>query len=98
MHQILDSVEKTALMATGDPDARIAHLEAQITRLTAELERLKDGGDAEVGTYSDMADRYDAITRELRSLPADFRRVQELIDTARTEMTANIITGGKVTR
>lgn len=94
VQHILDLVEQAALLATGDRDSRMAHLEREITLKTAEFERLRDGGDAQVGSYSDMADRYDVITRELRSLPADFRRVQELIETARRDMAAEIITGG----
>ena len=93
VQQILVLVEQAAQLATGDRDTRIAYLEREIAALQTELDRLLGGGEVEVGTYSEMADRYDQISRELGSLPADFRRVRELIETARKEMAARVMAG-----
>lgn len=93
VQQILALVEQAAQRASGDRDARIVYLENEILRLQGELDRLRSGEDVEVGSYGEMADRYDQITRELGSLPADFRRVRELIESARRDMSSRVLAG-----
>jgi hypothetical protein len=93
VQRILDLCAETARLASGDKGERITFLENSIATMQAELDNLLEGGEVEVGTLDDLTDRYDLIAREVRSLPADFRRLREHIETVHKEMSAHLLDG-----
>jgi hypothetical protein len=86
---ILDAVRRQAIDASPDAQSRIERLSAQIAELTAERDRLADGGEPEPASVDRMMEGYDNLVDLIGQLPSDFKRVEEgirgLRDTILTE-------------
>lgn len=74
---ILDTARRCAIEATPDREQRIARLDDQIARLSAERDRLAAGGDVERATDERMLGEYLNLEDLLSALPGDFLRVSE---------------------
>nr|WP_196791372.1 DUF3375 domain-containing protein [Motilibacter aurantiacus] len=79
IHTILDVVRRFATEADPDRDARIARLDAHIAELTAERDRLAEGGEIEPATDDHMLDSYTNLHSLIGQLPSDFKRVEEAV-------------------
>jgi hypothetical protein len=77
---ILEAVHRAALDANPDRDARLAALNEQIERLTAERDRLADGGELREASDDRMLNAFMDITDLIKQLPGEFRRVEESVD------------------
>ncbi len=86
---IVDAVARTAGDAAPDRAARIAALEAEIDRLTAEHQRLLDGGEVAAASDEQVLSGYLNVRNLLAQLPGDFRRVEEDIDRIHRRMIAD---------
>ncbi len=76
---LLDAVDHFAQDANPDRDARIASLDEQIARLSAERDRLARGGAVEPVPDARMEEQHDHLLLLMRELPTDFTRVAESI-------------------
>lgn len=74
---ILDAVRRQAIDASPDAQSRIERLNAQIAGLTAERDRLVDGGEPEPASVDRMMEGYDNLVDLIGQLPSDFKRVEE---------------------
>lgn len=76
---LLDAVERLA--EDADPDAlmRMARLDAEITRLRAELDRIQKTGEVEQTDEETLLEEAENVLHLVRELPADFARVAESI-------------------
>lgn len=83
---ILDAVRRWAAEANPDRDARVASLESEIARLTAERDRLAGGGELLCATDDRMLNGYVDVVDLLGQLPGDFRRVEEAMDSIHRKM------------
>ncbi|RLP09677.1 DUF3375 family protein [Propionibacterium australiense] len=72
-------VAEAALAAHPDREKRMSYLHGEITRLTAEYERLQAGGELQPVSDDELAEQFANVLRELEGLPADFRRVEEAV-------------------
>lgn len=79
INTILAAVRRVATEANPDRDARIESLDAQITQLTAERDRLAGGGELATATEGQMVDGYADIIALIGQLPSDFKRVEESV-------------------
>ncbi|QIK83827.1 DUF3375 domain-containing protein [Sanguibacter sp. HDW7] len=76
---LLDAVERAAHDANPDRGARLATLDQQIERLTAERDRLAGGGAVAQTSADRMEEQVDHVLMLVRELPSDFARVAESI-------------------
>lgn len=83
---ILDAVRRWALEANPDRGSRISALDAEIARLTAERDRLTDGGELLRASDDRMLNGYVDVVDLLAQLPGDFRRVEESLDAIHRRM------------
>ncbi|MGW9113687.1 DUF3375 domain-containing protein [Microbacterium sp. NPDC055683] len=83
---ILDAVHRWAVEADPDETTRVAALDAEIARLTAERDRLAGGGEVEVADDERMRGGYADLIDLLDQLPGDFRRVEEALDAIHDQM------------
>lgn len=74
---ILDAVRRQAIDASPDAQSRIERLSAQIAELTAERDRLAEGGEPELTSVDRMMEGYDNLVDLIGQLPSDFKRVEE---------------------
>ncbi|MFC3591955.1 DUF3375 family protein [Microbacterium barkeri] len=77
---ILDAVRRWATEANPDETTRMAVLDAEIARLTAERDRIAAGGEVEIADDERMLGGYTDLVDLLGQLPGDFRRVEEALD------------------
>jgi hypothetical protein len=78
---IVDAVHRWAERAEPDRDTQLARLDARITELEAERERLRAGGDLEQVDPDRMREGYANLIDLIRQLPSDFKRVEESVST-----------------
>ncbi|MDO5067766.1 MAG: DUF3375 domain-containing protein [Propionibacteriaceae bacterium] len=83
---IVEAVKRTAQEANPDREARIAALEDEIARLSAEHARLASGGELRAATDEEVLSGYLNVRNLLSQLPGDFRRVEEEIDRIHRDM------------
>ncbi|WP_456286588.1 DUF3375 domain-containing protein [Microbacterium sp. JZ70] len=83
---ILDAVRRWATEANPDETTRMAVLDAEIARLTAERERIAAGGEVEIADDERMLGGYMDLVDLLGQLPGDFRRVEEALDAIHDQM------------
>lgn len=83
---ILDAVRRWAMEANPDRESRIVSLDAEIARLSAERERLAQGGELLRATDERMLNGYVDVVDLLSQLPGDFRRVEEALDSIHRQM------------
>ncbi|MDN3311362.1 DUF3375 domain-containing protein [Microbacterium oryzae] len=83
---ILDAVRRWATEANPDETARVAALDAEIARLSAERDRLVSGGEVAVADDERMLGGYADLVDLLDQLPGDFRRVEEALDAIHDQM------------
>jgi len=76
---IIDAARRCAEYANPDRDAKIARLNQQISELTAERDRLLDGGDIEPVSVDRVIEEYLNIREMLEKLPSDFLRLSERV-------------------
>jgi hypothetical protein len=76
---ILDVARSSAMDANPDRDARLRILNEQIIRLTAERDRIADGGVIETASDDRMLEAFRNLADLLNDLPSDFKRVEELV-------------------
>jgi len=76
---IVDTVGQRAAQANPDRETRIRRLDLQIAELTAERERLNDGGELEIETDEQMLEGYANLIDLIGQLPSDFKRVEESV-------------------
>jgi hypothetical protein len=74
---IIGAVGRFNSVVNPDRAARLAILDRDIARLTADRERLANGGDIEPVTDDYMLDGYNEILELVSALPSDFARVEE---------------------
>ncbi|WP_422936265.1 DUF3375 domain-containing protein [Sinomonas sp. P47F7] len=83
---ILDAGRRWAVDANADREARIATLDGDIARLTAERDRLAGGGELLSASDDRMLNGYIDMVDLLGQLPGDFRRVEEALDSIHRKM------------
>src|SRR5690606_41227741 len=83
---ILDAVHRWAVEADPDETPRIAALDAEIARLTAERERIAAGGAIAAADDERMQEGYSDLVDLIDQLPGDFRRVEEALDRIHEQM------------
>ncbi len=77
LRTLADILRRAALAASTDRDAVVARYDADIARLVAERDRVANGdARVEIDEYALIEEAVQAIST-IRSLPADFARVQE---------------------
>ncbi len=72
-------VSDAALAAHPDREERKRRLFEEIARLTAEYDRLNEGGELTEANETELIEQFSNVLRELDGLPADFRRVEEAV-------------------
>lgn len=83
---ILDAVRRLAVQANPDRQSRITALDADIARLTAERNRLADGGELSRATDERMLNGYTDVADLIGQLPGDFKRVEEALESIHRAM------------
>lgn len=76
---IIEVVRRQAIDATPDAEGRIERLEAQISDLQEERDRLIQGGEPEPASADRMMEGYANLVDLISQLPSDFKRVEEAI-------------------
>jgi hypothetical protein len=76
---IVDTVRHRATEANPDREERIRRLDAQIAQMSAERDRLADGGEIAAATNSQMHEGYNNLVDLIAQLPSDFKRVEESV-------------------
>jgi hypothetical protein len=76
---IVDTVRQRATQASPDRERRMRRLDLQIAELTAERERLDDGGELETLSNEQMHEGYANLIDLIGQLPSDFKRVEESV-------------------
>lgn len=77
---ILEVVRRAAQEADPDRETRLATLDEQIERLTAERDRIAAGGAVREASDERMRHAYLDVSDLFRQLPGEFRRVEESVD------------------
>ncbi len=72
-------VSDAALAAHPDREERKRRLTEEIARLTAEYDRINEGGELAEATETELIEQFSNVLRELDGLPSDFRRVEEAV-------------------
>jgi hypothetical protein len=86
LQTILEAARRCAMEANPDRAGRLAKLDSEITRLTAERDRLAEGGAIVTATVERMREGYDDLMGLISQLPGDFRRVEEALSEIRGRM------------
>jgi hypothetical protein len=76
---IVEAARRCATDANPNREERIASLDAQIAQLTAERDRLVDGGELEDVSADRVMEEYLDVRDLLEKLPADFLRLSEQV-------------------
>jgi hypothetical protein len=76
---IVDTVRHRATEANPDREQRIRRLDAQIAQMSAERDRLADGGEIAAATNGQMHEGYNNLVDLIAQLPSDFKRVEESV-------------------
>ncbi|MEO5876308.1 MAG: DUF3375 family protein [Streptosporangiaceae bacterium] len=76
---ILQTVRHWATEANSVREDRIRRLEGQISQLTAERDRLAEGGEVFAASDERMLEGYFDLTDLMGQLPSDFKRVEESV-------------------
>lgn len=89
INMILKEVRDWAMVVNPDREARLREYDDRIARLTRERERI--AGDAPLDTVSDdkMLDGWDNLLQLVRSLPVDFKRVEEAVQGMHRQVVAD---------
>ena len=69
-----------------DRQSRVAILDAEITQLTVERDRLKAGGEIKAMTEDRMVEGFAELLSLVSQLPSDFKRVEEAFRTVRADI------------
>lgn len=77
VNQIFQTVAELAQLADPDRERMIEHHDRKAEEHRAEAERLRAGGELEVGTEDQLRERVGMVARDMEEIPADFRRVGE---------------------
>ncbi|MCM0619476.1 DUF3375 domain-containing protein [Nocardioides bruguierae] len=85
---ILSTTRRFNSEANPDRGARVGLLNEEIARLTAERDRLVDGGDLAGADGDYMSEGFTELLSLVSALPSDFARVEERFATIRTEILA----------
>lgn len=72
-------VSQAALVANPNRDERVRRLKEEIAELTAEHDRLTEGGEMGETSEAELTEQFANVLRELDGLPSDFRRVEEAV-------------------
>lgn len=83
---ILETVRRCATEASPNREIRLAKLDLEIARLTAERDRLADGGAIAAATVDRMRESYENLAALLAQLPGDFRQVEEALSEIHAQM------------
>ncbi|MGZ4436864.1 MAG: DUF3375 domain-containing protein, partial [Nocardioidaceae bacterium] len=86
---LLTTVRRFNSEANPDRTARVGILNAEIARLTAERDRLVDGGEMEPPSESYMLEGFTELQLLISALPSDFARVEERFAEIRAEILAS---------
>ncbi|MGZ4475608.1 MAG: DUF3375 domain-containing protein [Nocardioides sp.] len=86
---LLTTVRRFNSEANPDRTARVSILNAEIARLTAERDRLVDGGEMEPPSESYMLEGFTELQLLISALPSDFARVEERFAEIRAEILAS---------
>lgn len=89
INMILKEVRDWAMTVNPDRDARIRDYDERITRLQRERDRIADGGPLDSLTDDKMLDGWDNLLQLVRSLPVDFKRVEEAVQSMHREVIAD---------
>ncbi|CAN7243263.1 DUF3375 family protein [Arthrobacter sp. LjRoot78] len=76
---ILDVARSSAMDANPDPEERLQRLNKKIIELTAERDRIANGGVVEMASDDRMMEAFKNLVDLLNDLPTDFKRVEELV-------------------
>lgn len=89
INMILKEVRDWAMVVNPDREARLREYDDRIERLTRERERIAAG--APLGSVSDdkMLDGWDNLLQLVRSLPVDFKRVEEAVQGMHRQVVAD---------
>lgn len=79
INMILKEVRDWALKVNPDRDARLRDYDDRIARLQRERDRIADGGPLDSLSEDKMLDGWDNLLQLVRSLPVDFKRVEEAV-------------------
>ncbi|PJI93336.1 DUF3375 domain-containing protein [Luteimicrobium subarcticum] len=90
LRTLLDAVEHLAQEVDPDVSARRDRIEAEVARLTAELEHLDAGGAAPTVAEDQYVEEAENVLFLVRELPADFARVAESIKGLQREVVAGL--------
>ena len=74
---IIDAIHRQATDASPDIESKVARLDADISRLTAERDRLLAGEQPDAPTDEAMLEGYVNLMDLISQLPSDFKRVEE---------------------
>lgn len=85
---ILNTVRRFNAGANPDRTARVTVLDEEIARLSAERDRLLEGGELESATEDFMAEGFTELLSLVSALPSDFARVEERFATIRADILA----------
>ncbi|MEV6416695.1 DUF3375 family protein [Kribbella sp. NPDC051718] len=86
---LMDVVSQAALAANPNREERVLRLSEEIARLTAERDRLAEGGEMPEATEAELSEQFSNVLRELDGLPSDFRRVEEAVRAMHRVITRN---------
>lgn len=86
---ILDAARRCALLASPDREARIARLDTEIERLTAERRRLAEADVLEPASDEAMTEAYLTARSAIGPLGAELSRLSESIDALNREVIAD---------
>jgi hypothetical protein len=86
---IMETVARVATDANPDRQDRIDRLDEQIAALSAERERLHNGGVLHATSENDLVSGFVEVLRNLDGLPGDFKRVEESVSTMHKQILRN---------
>jgi len=86
---ILNAVRRFNTQVNPDRAARVGILDSEITRLTAERDRLLDGGDLPQVSADYMLEGFGELISLVAALPSDFARVEEAYTALRSGILAS---------
>lgn len=89
MRTLLDALGQLAQDADPDALVRMAHLDAEIRRLRAELKQIERTGTVETTDDEQLLEEAENVLHLVRELPSDFARVAESIK----EMQRDVVAG-----
>ena len=86
---IVSAVRRFNTEVNPDRAARVANLDTDIARMTAERDRLLAGGDMPAVSDDYMIEGYNELLQLVAALPSDFARVEEAFANLRTQVLAS---------